>query len=192
MGLLRCALSGDPLNRVVLEGLDHLSNCRGDAAWARTVGWADPSQSRWVLPRSWCTELPAGRLSVLPYDHSRAGGLQGLDDPLACPWILVTDGRFATCLNRQLLARALETADADVIAVNADASLLAYRERIRLTQNEELVGYRRLFADAVAAIPAPVGWPHHLLVRPRRLKRWSGRICLPTSASWSIDAGLRA
>ncbi|MEN6336335.1 MAG: sugar transferase, partial [Phycisphaerales bacterium] len=43
--------------------------------------------------------------------------------------------------------------------------LMAYRERVRLTSDNQLVGYRRLFADSVAPMPMPAQWPHHLLIR---------------------------
>jgi len=59
------------------------------------------------------------------------------------------------------------TADAEVIAVNAACDLLAYRERVRLTGDNELVGFRRLFANGASRAPMPVCWPHHLLVRPQ-------------------------
>jgi lipopolysaccharide/colanic/teichoic acid biosynthesis glycosyltransferase len=149
---------------VVLEGLDYLQRCRGSDGAPELAGWTNPRQSRWILPRAWRDELPADCLSTLPGDALPADPASGLD-VRGDAWVVVTDGRFATCLSHQLVARVVAAANADVIAVNAAPDLRAYRERVRLTPNNELVGYRRLFADSAAPIPMPADWPHHLLAR---------------------------
>lgn len=164
---LRYALSTDPLNRVVLEGLDHLWRCRRGAGPSEMAGWTNPRESHWIVPGAWHAAWPVEGFSIHSCDDAQAGRIDGLDAGSDRSWIIVTDGRFATCVNHQLLARVVALTTADVIAVKAAPDLLAYRERVRLTQNNELVGYRRLFADSVAPIPMPVDWPHHLLVRPQ-------------------------
>jgi len=105
--------------------------------------------------------MSGGRLSVRSFDEFQAGGPVRHSDR----WVVVTEGRFATCVNHQLVARAVDETQADVIAVNVDPGLMAYRERVRLTPDNQLVGYRRLFADSVAPMPMPTQWPHHLLIR---------------------------
>jgi lipopolysaccharide/colanic/teichoic acid biosynthesis glycosyltransferase len=106
--------------------------------------------------------MPAGSPSTRSCDEFQADGL----GQHGGQWVVVTDGRFATCANHQLVARAVDEVQADVIAVSIDPALMAYRERVRLTPDNQLVGYRRLFADSVASMPMPAQWPHHLLVRP--------------------------
>ncbi|MGE5294759.1 MAG: sugar transferase [Solirubrobacterales bacterium] len=166
-GLLRYALSTSPLNQVLLEGLDHLWRGRASDDSAEAAGWAGPRKARWVLPRAWQAEVPGDLLPVRSAGDSQTDRVAGLEGQPDRSWVVVTDGRYATNVNHDLLARVLATVDADVIAVNAASSLLAYRERIRLTPNKELVGYRRMFADSVSPMPMPADWPHHLWVRPK-------------------------
>jgi len=175
MSLLRYALSTDPLSRVVLEGMDHLWRCRESVGLAELAGWTSPRDSRWVLPRPWRDDPPADRLPMSCGDDRQAGPAAGPDAPSGRSWVVITDGRFATCLDHQLVARAVAAADADVIAVNAAPDLLAYHDRVRLTPENELAGYRRLFADSAAPMPMPTDWPHHLLVRPAAFEAVVGR-----------------
>ncbi|MEN6576119.1 MAG: sugar transferase [Phycisphaerales bacterium] len=165
--LLRYALSTNPLNRALLEGVDHLWRCGGSARCSDTAGWASPGGPQWVLPGAWCADLPVDSPSRVSHDDFLSGSFQGSEGQVSDPWIVVTDGRFATCLNHELLTYVTSAVDADVIAVNAASDLLAYRERVRLTPGNELVGFRRLFADSAVRTPMPTRWPHHLLVRPR-------------------------
>ncbi len=167
MNLLRYALSTNPLSHVVQEGLDYLWRCRQSAGRAGRADWRHCGDLRWILPGAWCADLPADCLSTVSHDEFRAGGTRGLNARFDDRWIVVTNGRFGTCVNQQLLARVTTATAADVIAVNAASDLLAYRERVRFTPDNELVGYRRLFADCAAGTRMPACWPHHLLVRPR-------------------------
>lgn len=169
--LLRYALSTSPLNRVLLDGLDRLWRGRAIAGPADVAGWASPRNAEWVLPQAWRPEVPAGVLATRSRDELRADRIEGPEGPGGRPWIVVTDGRFATCVNHQLLAKVLAAANADVVAVNAVSSLLAYRERVRLTPDNDLVGYRRMFADSAAPMPLPADWPHHLFVSPQAFER---------------------
>jgi lipopolysaccharide/colanic/teichoic acid biosynthesis glycosyltransferase len=161
MSLLRYGLSTNPLNRVLLDGVDHLWRCHTAVGQTPLAGWTSPRDSQWILPRAWCAEMSGGRLSVRSCDEFQADGFARHNDR----WVVVTDGRFATCVNHQLVIRAVDEAQTDVIAVKVDPGLMAYRERVRLTLDNQLVGYRRLFADSVTPMPMPAQWPHHLLVR---------------------------
>ncbi|HQI27128.1 MAG TPA: hypothetical protein PLT20_03520, partial [Sedimentisphaerales bacterium] len=69
-------------------------------------------------------------------------------------------------MNHLLMTHAVASMQADVIAVDIEPELMGYQERVRLTPDNHLVGYRRLFADSVVPTTVPFRWPHHLLVRP--------------------------
>lgn len=159
--LLRYGLSANPLNRVLLDGLDHLWRCRATAGQDAVAGWTSPRDSQWVVPRAWREDVSEEGLSLCWGDEVRTAGPVRHKEP----WIVVTDGRFATCASHQLVARALDDAKADVLVVNVTPDLMARRERILLTPDNQLVGYRRLFTDSVAPMPMPARWPHHMLVR---------------------------
>lgn len=165
--LLRYVLSTNPLGRTFLEGADHLWRCGGSPSCASMANWTSPTDSQWVLPGAWCADLPDGRPARMSHDDFLSSGLHASAVQAGDSWIVVTDGHFATCLNPELLTCAASTVDADVIAVNAAPDLLAYRERVRLTPGNELVGFRRLFVDSFSRTPLSVYWPHHLLIRAR-------------------------
>jgi lipopolysaccharide/colanic/teichoic acid biosynthesis glycosyltransferase len=165
--LLRYALSASPLNRVLLEGLDRLWRGRENVGSADVAGWTGPRDAQWILPPTWRADVPAGVLAARSRDELQADRVETPGDPGGRPWMVVTDGRFATCVNHRLLAKVLAAANVDVVAVNAVPSLLAYQERVRLTPDNELVGYRRMFADSAVPMPMPAEWPHHLFVSPK-------------------------
>jgi lipopolysaccharide/colanic/teichoic acid biosynthesis glycosyltransferase len=167
MNLLRYALSTNPLDQAVREGVDHLWRRGRNVGGLDATEWRNPVDSQWVLPDAWCADLPVGHPSRVSHEEFRSRGVEGHDSRLNDPWVIVTEGRFATCLNHEVLTRVVAAADAEMIAVNASCDLLAYRERVRLTPDNELVGFRRLFADGAARTPIPACWPHHLLVRPQ-------------------------
>jgi lipopolysaccharide/colanic/teichoic acid biosynthesis glycosyltransferase len=166
--LLRYALCTRPLADVVCDGLRHFGCCQsshGPAWWARWAGWTRPSHARWAIPASWQSALAAEVGAWTFYADGPRVDLGGLAGRRAHPWVVISEGRFATCLNGALLEQMLADTSADVVAVMGAADLLAGRERVRLTRTSELVGYRRLYADALAALPMPADWPHHLFVR---------------------------
>lgn len=163
VNLLRYILSTAPLDRVMLEGLRCFGQCpRG--VDVDVNGGGSPQDTRWALPRQWQRQGLIERLDPLFYDSSD-GKIGGFDIRRPQPWSIITNGQFVTAINHPLLARALTAVKSDVIAVNATPDLLAYRERIRLTPNNELVGFRRSYTDSILPAPMPDVWPHHLLVR---------------------------
>lgn len=156
MDLLRYALSAAPVNRIVLDALDRPVCCADDTA-ARNAAWAIPHDWQVTLP-----EVP-GRKTVCTdaagVDSQTLGTLDGY------AWLAISNGRFVTRMNRQRLTQGFAGEEADVVAVMTDPDLAAYRERVRLTQQGQLVGYRRLYRDSLELIPMPLDWPHHLFVR---------------------------
>lgn len=165
--LLRYALSTNPLGQAILEGADRLWRSGGGVPSVDVTESMNPRDALWIVPGSWCADLPADKPSRVSHDDFASSRIGQSGVQANAPWIVVTDGRFATCLNHELLTRVVLAADGDVIAVNAASELLAYRERVRLTPSNDLVGFRRLFSDSAARTLVPACWPHHLLVRPR-------------------------
>jgi lipopolysaccharide/colanic/teichoic acid biosynthesis glycosyltransferase len=80
-------------------------------------------------------------------------------------WVALSNGRFATQMNRELLDKVLAETQGHVVAVNADPGLLAYREKVVLTAEGKVAGFRRVYTDSVEPAPAPSDWPHHVFVR---------------------------
>ncbi len=80
-------------------------------------------------------------------------------------WFVVSNGRFFTKVDRNQLSRTLAGFDAELVAVNVDAALLSYCEKVRITSQGGVAGFRRLYYDSVLPAPVPADWPHHVFVR---------------------------
>ena len=163
---LEYAFSTEPLQAAVLRATRHLaSGVEGKEAIADMIGSPASPNLLWLVPQAWRERMSAFAGQVVGYTNQISVGDASRQQACRYPWLAVSDGRFATHLNGELLRRMLDDGDADVVAVNAAPDLLAYRERMRLTPQGDLVGYRRLYRDAVQPIPLPADWPHHLFIR---------------------------
>ena len=167
--LLRYALSTEPLAGVIQDGVYRARNHEDRTDPARWLGGARSDDSLWAIPQDWQTDLQADLGPTLFYGDSIDLGSQDLEADRA-PWVMISNGRFVTQLNGRLLERFFTDTPADVVAVTASPELLAYREQIRLTPDNELVGYRRLHTDSMVLMPFPIDWPHHVFVRPEALR----------------------
>jgi lipopolysaccharide/colanic/teichoic acid biosynthesis glycosyltransferase len=150
---------------VVLEGLGHLVHRGESDNFAGRIGWTKPDESLWVLPGRWRADVGAVPGRVVFFDDALQLEVPQWQDRGREPWHVIRNGRFAAHVNPQLLGRFLETTSADVIAVTAAPDLLAGGERLRLTPDNKVVGYRRLYADVLSPAPLPADWPHLLFVR---------------------------
>lgn len=165
-GMLEYALTTNPLRRVVLSGTAHpWGAAPGGRGLSGLVGQAAKGDSLWAVPQDW-----RGRLTTvtgLDIRYASAGNLDPgqLRNVHRQPWLVISNGRFAAHINGPLLEQVLTESQADALAVTATPDLLAYRERIRMAEQGDLVGYRRLYRDAVEPIPVPHNWPHHFFIR---------------------------
>jgi len=165
-GMLGYAFSTDPLQRLALDGTRRLAcSARGQQAVSKLIGRATSQGILWVVPQPWREQLATGVEQTLG-DVAEVSIDRGLlEQTHRYPWFAMSDGRFAAHVNGVLLEQILRDSNADVLAVTATPGLLAYQERVRLTQQGELVGYRRLYRDTTQPIPLPRDWPHHLLIK---------------------------
>lgn len=156
MDLLQYALSAAPLDRIVLDALYRPAYCADKA----------PAQSTlWAIPHEWQGTFPGGLGRKIVYVDRVDVEPEMLRSVDRDSWLVISNGRFVTRVNGQRLVQGLAGAEADAVAVMADPELAAYRERVRLTRQGQLVGYRRLYRDSTEPIPMPADWPHHLFVR---------------------------
>lgn len=168
--VLRSALSMRPLSDVILSGAIHLCDgTDGSGGFFALAGASTPGEMVWDLPASWPCD-PISDLAQGSVRITRNGsGVEPLGNIRLHPWVIISDGRFVARVSDRLSALFSETS-ADAMAVTADPGLLAYRERIRLTEKGELVGYRRLYRDSIEPMPMPAGWPHYFVVRSERFE----------------------
>jgi len=196
--LLRFALTGEPLANVVLGAmsgrLNH-STKRGNNRLSTKV--SAPSETIYAVPESWEIKSRLNQQQKrddfdikreviyykegLPLDSvfvSQAGAVQS-----AGSWHVISNGRFLTTIDHKLIERVLARAEADLVAVNAKPDLLGSSERLRLTPEGNVAGFRRLYSDTAESAFSPRDWPHHLFIRASVLEQLLAGGSLPLSFS---------
>jgi len=179
-GLLRFALSSEPISGVILDGLSGGSRKSGKRSEnLRFPGQCHFAKSTCAVPESWEIRprqsqilqdaRSEARLDIIGYreDACRIPELVGrtgasqTDDS----WLILSDGRFVTQIKIGLLDRVLAGVRPQVLAVNATPALLGEQERMRLTADGNVAGFRRMYSDTAELAFIPDEWPHHLFVR---------------------------
>jgi len=80
-------------------------------------------------------------------------------------WFVLSNGRFATNLSRTCLQEILDRSADHVVAINVVPHLAAYCEKPLVTQEKDVVGFRRYYSDSSQPAPIPEVWPHHLFIK---------------------------
>lgn len=197
--LVRFGLKTEPLRRIVFGALDEgLSQSHKYVRSRRFSPTCFRGRALFAVPRSWeivpCSgqsrkERPESGTSprVICYDSEvplgtdlvpEAGTMHG-----DASWFSVSNGRFLTRIDGALLGRILDAARADLVAVNAEPDLRGAQERLRLTAEGNVAGFRRLYSDSAELTLPPEDWPHHLFIRTRVLPRLLTGGALPVSFS---------
>ena len=175
--LLRWVLQSQTIAQIVCDGLvrTKLPNlCAGTVVCAIPEEWG-------VRPRIAHAEVIAYREDVsLPPNI-----LRGLKRKA---WVVFSNGWFATRINEELLGKALSETQSQVLMVDAKPDLLAYREKVSLTADGKVAGFRRVYADTMEPVPLPTDWPHHTFVRSDVL----GRLLPAQTIPGSFPAFLQA
>jgi lipopolysaccharide/colanic/teichoic acid biosynthesis glycosyltransferase len=84
---------------------------------------------------------------------------------------IISNGRYITNINQQLLDNILKGFDDDIIMVNVDSELSAYRENARITSDGKVAGFSRQYSDAAVPAPFPDDWPHHIFIKKKAFKK---------------------
>jgi len=151
--LLRFAISNEPVASIVLGGLNKILQLNGDKDTVVAIPNKWGSKTCVTLPKVECR----GENIIFSSEHLRKLKRK--------PWFVISDGRFVTQIERKFLENVLAKVQADVVAVNAEPELLAYREKTRLAAQNKVAGFRRLYSDSAEFAPIPNDWPHHLFIK---------------------------
>jgi len=200
--LLRFALADEPLAGVILDGLCRCSDKdnRGDSVLRFPAKWG-LGKTICAIPEEWAVESCEFRdenqslrqtsseagpnvirykeNALVPIEIVRRAGLKGGSDS----WFVVSNGRFATQINVELLEKVLAGVRADAVAVNAEPGLLGEREKVRLTTQSKVAGFRRAYSDSAEFTFVSTEWPHHLFIKTNVLDRILVDDALPQSFS---------
>ena len=197
--LLRFAFISESVAGVVLKGL---SRCLDPEDPRSSVphpsGRLDVGKTVFVLPEKWRfdaqpvhdpdeTHRPEiiyyGQNILIPFEHENVSPRDGVRKP----WLILSNGRFATNIDLALLERVLHNVKADVVAVNADPTLLGEREDVRLTAEGQVAAFHRVYTDSAEFAFASTDWPHHFFIRTSILERLLPGGVLPSSFSVVSD-----
>jgi lipopolysaccharide/colanic/teichoic acid biosynthesis glycosyltransferase len=151
--LLRFALSSEPFTSVTLAGLG--SSRRFGSR--KTVCIAAPAQ--WAVKS--CKDGPR----IISYEQNEVTCCQNRTEYAKNDWFVISHGRYVTSAHWQWLREILNSVAADVVIVNMSASLAAYREKVRVTPDNKVVGFRRWYLDSAQPAEVPSDWPHHVFIR---------------------------
>jgi len=173
--LLRFAVSSKPFIGVVLDGLSKNLCLDGD------------TNAVVAIPEGWSIETRAATPKMMAYTKNVPICSELLRKIKRNSWLIVSNGRFATRVDGELLHKVLAGVRADVVAVNVEPELLGKREKVRLTAQGKVAGFRRLYSDSAEPAPFPADWPHHIFVKTNVLDRAFVDQTLPQSFSDFIN-----
>ena len=174
-GLLRFGVSNEPIASVIFDGLSKNLRLKSD----KNVMVAIPE--RWDAKS--CVTSP----KVGHYNRHIQLSYEDIQRTKRNSWFVVSNGHFSTKIKSELLDKVLASVQADVIRVNVEPGLLAYREKVRLTAQGKVAGFRRLYSDAIEPAPFPTDWPHHVFIKTNVLDQILAERTLPQSFSSFIS-----
>jgi len=151
---LHTVLSEEPAASVILDGIMHAGPFpeeQNNTLVALPKEW----EAKSTLPNNrtifYKDKLPLIQLSSFPSAQ--------------CPWHFISDGKYVTDIDPNWLLRILDKVPAQVVAVSVDPELTAFREKVRITSQNHIAGFRRLYTDTAHYTPVKADWPHHLFVK---------------------------
>ncbi len=128
------------------------------------------SHSALVIPSEWTiANLPFEKVQRPPSTAFSAEPI-----PHGQKECILHHGRFVTDIDSRRMARFLQSNTADCLALRISPEVLTYRERIRVTDEGRVAGFRRQYQNTLEPIPLPTDWPTQLWIRRDLLRVLSG------------------
>jgi lipopolysaccharide/colanic/teichoic acid biosynthesis glycosyltransferase len=146
--LLRLAFSGGLITDLLANKISECCGFGIDAKFAVPAQWKQPADVS---------------NNVLFYDGIIP--VQGACSSADKSWFVISDARYFARIDQRLLYETINKSGSDIVAVDVESRLKAGCEKILTDSNQNLVGIRLLYADAVRPVPVPSDWPHYLFIR---------------------------
>jgi lipopolysaccharide/colanic/teichoic acid biosynthesis glycosyltransferase/acetyltransferase-like isoleucine patch superfamily enzyme len=86
---------------------------------------------------------------------------------------LLINGCYAFKFDENQITNLFRDISADVVFLKVTENLSAGNEAIRLTPNDEIVGFRRFYQSEVEPMPLPEKWPHIVYLKEGAWKKFS-------------------
>ncbi len=182
--LLQFAMSDGLVREVLIDGLSQQTWQVSDGISSRRFSGRLPeNRVLFAFPKEWDltsvgmerrhqTESsfvdPAGA-KLIHYEDNVPLGTEVNRNEITDSWFVISNGRFATRLDGRLLKKVLAGTGADVLAVNIESDLSGERERVRLTTDGKIAGFRRVYSDSAEYGFVGRDWPDHLFIRSKVL-----------------------
>lgn len=132
-----------------------------------------------AIPKEWSCQTNRKKSNILCYDKDLSIPKK-FSQHKKNSWLIITNARFVSRINYNWLFGILYKLRADVIAVNITPQLKAGHNKILVTKDNKIVGFRRYYEDTVEQTPHHNDWPELLFIKtciqPKVLI--SGKLCL--------------
>jgi len=133
-----------------------------------------------ALPQEWnCPACPDAALATITYSDRLELPPDYPSGKSDHPCLSLSSGRYIAHTDFKWLWEILRAVDADITCVNVDPQLSAFQEKIQLTTEGMIAGFRRLYADTAWPAPMPSNWPHHLFIKTKVLHKIAPDSTLP-------------
>lgn len=157
--LLRFATCTEPLATIIFDCITNSISCYWN------------SDNIIAIPQSWTAQSLRTKWDVMYYEEDLPLCLNTGGRLEANSWFVILDGRFVTQINYDWLYKVLAQLQADVVAVNVLPQLRAFYEKVLVTPQSNVVGFRRFYNDSARQAPTPNDWPHCLFIKTDILNR---------------------
>jgi lipopolysaccharide/colanic/teichoic acid biosynthesis glycosyltransferase len=177
--LLRFAFSNEPIAGLILKDLGTGLTQSGISS----LTWDRNKKVVCAIPEEWRLENLTAIPELIFYKENVPVNYISRQTTKRNAWSIFKNGRFSARINIKLLNKVLADTEADVLAVNAEPQLLAYFEKVRLTPQTKVAGFRRYYSDCIEPAPIPKDWPHYIFIRTGALEQILEDRTLPGSFS---------
>lgn len=205
-GMLRSALASEPVSGVILDGLCGRSNNRieRDSVYRFPIKYGT-GKTICAVPDEWAIgtgeSLHANQSSQQPSFDAGPNVIRYRGNgPVTCEimrravknaspdsWFVISNGRYDTQINIELLDKVITGVQSDIVAINAEPGLLGQREKVRLTPEGKVAGFRRAYSELAEFAFVSAKWPHHLFIKTSVLDRLLADDALPLSFSAFLE-----
>lgn len=173
--VLRFALSCEPIADFILSGLKENSWLSGD------------NEPVIAAPESWYTETSFHHSKLTYYNGSIPAGVKAEKKNKANSWYAISNARFVVSLNNQRINKILTNTCADLISINVDPALVAYREKVKIASQNNIAGFRRIYSDSILPSLLPADWPHCVFIKREVFNKILVENTFPTFFTELID-----
>ncbi len=152
-GLLRFAVTTEPISQLIIDSITQ-SDC-----------FNTNTRTLIALPQEWHSQNFSQNPDIVYYNGSIDVFLQESTKSNSSQWFILSNGRFVTDVDFKSIEKILAQFDNDIIAIDVDPELMFYHEKVRITCDHNLAGFRRQYHDAIVPTATPTTWPAHLFIK---------------------------